>query len=32
MKNINEIEIDYKNKIITAPCYMMEASIKDIRN
>ena len=31
MKNINEIEIDYKNKIITAPCYMMEASIKDIR-
>ena len=32
MKTINEVEIDYVNKIISAPCYMMEASIKDIRN
>lgn len=32
MKNIQEILIDQKNKIITAPCYMMEASILEIRN
>ena len=30
-KNINEIQIDIKNKIITAPCYMMNANILDIR-
>lgn len=32
MKTIQEIEIDIKNKIITAPCYMMEASLLDVRN
>lgn len=31
MKTVREIQIDEKNKIITAPCYMMEASILDIR-
>ena len=31
-KTIREIHIDQKNKIISAPCYMMEASILDIRN
>jgi len=30
-KNITEILVDEENKIITAPCYMMEASIKQIR-
>lgn len=32
MKNITEISIDKTNKIITAPCYMMEADILQIRN
>jgi enhancing lycopene biosynthesis protein 2 len=32
MKNIREIEIDKKNNIITAPCYMMNASISEVRN
>lgn len=32
VKTIKEIEIDIKNKIITAPCYMMEASLLDVRN
>jgi len=31
MKTIREIEIDPTNKIITAPCYMMEASLLDVR-
>ena len=31
MKSVREICVDTKNKIITAPCYMMEASINDIR-
>lgn len=31
MKTIREISIDNKNRIITAPCYMMEASITDVR-
>ena len=31
-KTIREILIDKKNKIITAPCYMMEANILEIRN
>ncbi len=31
MKTVREILFDDKNKIITAPCYMMEASISDIR-
>lgn len=30
-KELKEIEIDKENRIITAPCYMMEASILDIR-
>jgi enhancing lycopene biosynthesis protein 2 len=32
MKTIREISVDTDNKIITAPCYMMEGSITDIRN
>jgi enhancing lycopene biosynthesis protein 2 len=31
MKMIDEIEIDKENKIISAPCYMMEASIVEVR-
>jgi enhancing lycopene biosynthesis protein 2 len=31
-KTIREILIDRKNKIITAPCYMMDASLLEIRN
>ncbi len=31
-KTIREIAVDEKNKIITAPCYMMEADIIEIRN
>jgi enhancing lycopene biosynthesis protein 2 len=30
-KTIREIQIDRKNNIITAPCYMQEASILDVR-
>jgi enhancing lycopene biosynthesis protein 2 len=29
-KTVREIQIDEANKIITAPCYMMEASISDV--
>ncbi len=32
MKTIREILVDADNKIITAPCYMMEGSITDIRS
>jgi enhancing lycopene biosynthesis protein 2 len=31
MKTVEEILIDKENKIVTAPCYMMDASILDIR-
>lgn len=31
MKTIREIQIDTNNKIITAPCYMMDATIVEIR-
>jgi enhancing lycopene biosynthesis protein 2 len=31
MKTIREIQIDKENKIVTAPCYMMDANIKEIR-
>ena len=31
MKTVREIEIDKENKIISAPCYMMDASISDVR-
>ncbi len=31
MKTVREILIDKENKIITAPCYMMDASILEIR-
>jgi enhancing lycopene biosynthesis protein 2 len=31
-KNINGIQIDEKLKIVSAPCYMMEANILEIRN
>jgi enhancing lycopene biosynthesis protein 2 len=30
-KTVEEIHIDVKNKIITAPCYMMDASLVEIR-
>lgn len=32
MKDIYEIAVDYDNKIVTAPCYMMEADILQVRN
>lgn len=32
MKSVKEITIDTANKIITAPCYMMEANILEVRN
>lgn len=31
-KTITEIHIDKTNKIITAPCYMMDASLLEVRN
>ena len=30
-KTIKEILVDEENKIVTAPCYMMDASISEIR-
>ena len=32
MKTIEEILVDKKNKIVTAPCYMMEATISQVKN
>ena len=32
MKNIYEVSVDTENKIVTAPCYMMEADILQVRN
>lgn len=32
MKTIDEISVDLENKIVTAPCYMMEADILQVRN
>jgi len=32
MKTINEVLVDEANKIVTAPCYMMDANILEIRN
>lgn len=32
MKSVREIEVDEENKIVTAPCYMMEADISEIRS
>lgn len=32
MKTKREINIDTQNKIITAPCYMMDASLLEVRN
>lgn len=31
MKTVREILIDKENKIVTAPCYMMNASINEVR-
>ena len=31
MKTVREILVDPKNKIVTAPCYMMNANILDVR-
>jgi len=31
MKTVREVCIDKKNKIVTAPCYMMEASIVEVK-
>lgn len=31
MATIEEVIVDHTNKIVTAPCYMMEASIKEVR-
>ncbi|MGD1843233.1 MAG: isoprenoid biosynthesis glyoxalase ElbB [Thermonemataceae bacterium] len=30
MKSVKEIEIDEENRIVTSPCYMMEASIVEV--
>ncbi|MBI3135063.1 MAG: isoprenoid biosynthesis glyoxalase ElbB [Bacteroidetes bacterium] len=32
MKTIREVLVDTQNKIVTAPCYMMDATIVEIRN
>lgn len=32
MRTVREIAVDKSNKIVTAPCYMMDASVLDIRN
>lgn len=32
MKKVSEIMVDTENKIVTAPCYMMEARISQIRD
>lgn len=32
MRTLEEIEIDKKHQIVTAPCYMMEGSISDIHD
>jgi enhancing lycopene biosynthesis protein 2 len=32
MKSISEVEVDEANRIVTAPCYMMEASIVDVHD
>lgn len=32
MKTINEINVDRNNRIVSAPCYMMDANILEIRN
>lgn len=31
MKTVREIQVDTENKIVTAPCYMMNATILDVR-
>ncbi|MBM3186065.1 MAG: hypothetical protein FJZ67_07180 [Bacteroidetes bacterium] len=30
-REINEILVDFENKVISAPCYMMDANIVEIR-
>jgi enhancing lycopene biosynthesis protein 2 len=32
MKTVREVLIDTENKIVTAPCYMMDADILEVRN
>lgn len=32
MRTLQEVEVDGKNLIVTAPCYMMEGSIKEVRD
>ena len=32
LRTVREIAFDEENKIITAPCYMMDASVKEVRN
>jgi len=31
MRNVHEVAVDEKNLIVTAPCYMMEASISEVQ-
>lgn len=31
MATVEEVIVDHTNKIVTAPCYMMEASIREVR-
>jgi len=32
MKTVREISVDETNKIVCAPCYMMDADILEVRN
>lgn len=32
MKSVREEEVDTKNKVVTAPCYMMKASITEVND
>lgn len=32
MKSVREVHVDEKNRIVSAPCYMMDASIVEVRN
>lgn len=32
LKNVREVLVDTKNKIVSAPCYMMDATIVEVRN
>jgi len=31
MRSVREVAVDKQNRIVTAPCYMMEASISEVQ-